>query len=189
MVDFTQCINNCCTSDFDISTTSLCFLLFIKDFLAPICTVIAICIAVWAAKLVKKYTSQQVHTKYLLDIDLKLIDNPELWTIYDDAHLKNIYNKENPCHKSKLEAFVYYHFNLFNMIYEHYNFPKSYKKLDDVQKSWYNYIKDFFEKSSFAREIFNRDIARNEDMFGKAFTEMVKTIISDIGKNNINPVA
>lgn len=104
-----------------------------------------------------KLSSRNNYMKELNEIDKLCIANPELWAIYDDHIMANA--KSNQCSAmAKREAFIYYHFNLFEMVINDYTnvLPKT-KINQDYWMSWKQYIQHFFDRSSEARTIFNKD--------------------------------
>src|SRR5262245_1652792 len=59
--------------------------------------------------------------KLLLEANRELIDNPELWAIYDNHPLAARFNRDDPMQCGRLEAFAYMYVNLLEMVYTFYN--------------------------------------------------------------------
>jgi len=104
--------------------------------------------------------SRGEHFRLLLELDRNLIDNPELWGIYDSHPLSQI-KASDPLVQSKRNAFIYLHFNLFEMVHDFYHHVISRMDKIDIMywHEWYRYIYQFFRESSKARIIFKSSIA------------------------------
>lgn len=145
-------------------------------------------------------SSRMDHTKLLFELDRSFIDYPMLWTIYDSNPLSRIREKqyEDPLEKTRREAMIYAHFNLFDIVFINYQKIAEKKgsfagalarikmtlfyeyKVDAMLwETWKNYIKQLFEESSEARNIFNEK--RTQELYPPEFVAFIN---SDIIKKN-----
>jgi hypothetical protein len=105
-------------------------------------------------------SARQDHIGMLLDIDKQLIEKPELWLIYDD-YLAPSGVKNDPWDPARREAFIYLHLNMFEAFFDfHRQLAPLWVADEEYEKSWRHYIKDFFDRSSEARKVWDKQRAR-----------------------------
>jgi hypothetical protein len=116
------------------------------------------------------------HNKLLLEIDQMYIEDPDLWSIYDD-HPIGDYIEKNPLRKGKKEALVYYYINFFDIIYDFYH-KQIYKTKNDIKDwdSWEQFIKHFFTSCSLARNLF-KDSA---EWYDKDYAQFILKVLGEI---------
>ena len=83
------------------------------------------------------------------DIDRQLVNRPELWAIYDD-HPMSASRSNEPEAVSRRQAFLYFHFNLFETAYNDYNKVLRRTRTDEQDWVWDAWIRRFFRASSEA---------------------------------------
>ncbi|PKR78217.1 hypothetical protein CEY16_00210 [Halalkalibacillus sediminis] len=116
------------------------------------------------------------HNKLLLEIDRMYIDDPDLWSIYDN-HPISKHIERTPLKKGKREAFIYYYLNFFDIIYDFYH-KQIYKNKNDRNDwdSWDSYIRHFFQGCTMAREMFKD----SSEWYDKDFAKYILKIIREI---------
>lgn len=103
----------------------------------------------------------------LFDIDRQLVNRPELWAIYDD-HPMSASRSSEPEAVSRRQAFLYFHFNLFETVYNDYNRVLRRTRTDDQYwRSWDAWIRHFFRASSEVRSLFADAVS--QDVFSGDF--------------------
>lgn len=121
------------------------------------------------------------HNKLLLEIDHMYIEDPDLWSIYDEHPIAKHIEK-TPLKKGKKEAFIYYYINFFDIIFDFYH-KQIYKNKNDKNdwKAWSDFIYHFFRGCSMAREMF-RDSAT---WYDDDFSSYILRVIHDIEKEQL----
>ncbi|WP_385943567.1 hypothetical protein [Thalassorhabdus alkalitolerans] len=116
------------------------------------------------------------HNKLMLEIDKMYIEDPDLWSIYDD-HPISQHIEKTPLKKGKKEAFIYYYINFFDIIFDFYH-KKIYKNKNDKEdwESWVAFIKHFFKGCSLARGMFKDSAA----WYDKEFAAFVLSVINEV---------
>jgi hypothetical protein len=122
-----------------------------------------------------RYTSRNQYTTALFDIDRQLVNRPELWAIYDD-HPMSASRSNEPEAVSRRQAFLYFHFNLFETVYNDYNkiLPRT-RTDEQYWRSWDAWIRHFFRASSEARSLFAD--AMSQDVFFGDFVVHINEVI------------
>jgi len=105
----------------------------------------------------------------ITEIDRIIINNPELMDIYDESKIKK--RKYDTIYISKIEAFIFLHFNYFENAYFHFLRKRSFlfKRQKDA---WQNFIIEVF-KNSFCGELFNE----NQKLYDKKFVIYIKKLL------------
>lgn len=134
----------------------------------------------------KKILRETVRNNYsaaLYDIDSKYLEYPELWTIYDNNKL-GISRKNTPEEKGKRQALLYLHFNLFESVFTTYNnvLGKLSKADKEFWKTWKNFIKEFVEGCSEARELLEDQ--NFQQVYRKEYKDFLRKIIEDAKPQN-----
>ncbi|WP_416149088.1 hypothetical protein ACM26V_23025 [Salipaludibacillus sp. HK11] len=116
------------------------------------------------------------HNKLMLEIDKMYIDDPDLWSIYDDHPISD-YIEKTPLKRGKKEALIYYYINFFDIIFDFYH-KKIYKNKNDKEdwESWAEFIYHFFNRCSLAREMFRKSAT----WYDKAFSVFLLKVIDEI---------
>src|SRR6218665_28660 len=129
----------------------------------------------------RKILRETIRTNYttaLFEIDKKLIECPELWAIYDQ-NVSGIQKVDTPSEKGKSIALLYLHFNLFESVYTTYNnvLRKLNKADREFWETWRNYIQEFIEGSSEARELFYNPSFQL--VYRESYKNFIKSIIEE----------
>jgi hypothetical protein len=149
--------------------------------ISSISLMVSLSVAIYAWKfneLSMRRASREWHAKTLLDIDGVLIDSPELWSIYDDHELAK--NKDtSPVAVAKREAYIYQHFNFFEVVRDYYmNIIKRDRLDEEYWHSWDCYIRQFFRSSSEARTVFKAPWT--QEIYSESFVEYVNRLINEM---------
>src|SRR5579862_4328948 len=98
-----------------------------------------------------RYTARNQYMSVLFDIDKQLIANPKLWRIYDKYPKQEDKSPgtDESDEAGRRRAFIFYHINLFEIIFNDYhNVPLHLNKADrQFSASWNTYMKHFFTHS------------------------------------------
>lgn len=117
------------------------------------------------------------HNKLLLEIDKILIDDPTLWSIYDEHPVSNEADITNTIFQAKKEAFIYYYLNLFDVIFEFYHRQIVQNKNDKKQwKAWIQFIKHFLKGCSQARATIQKSYHLYDDDQGSFYKELIQKV-------------
>lgn len=118
---------------------------------------------------------REAHVRFVIEIDKALIDALQLWAVFDDHPLAK--SKDNsPEAVGKREAFIYLHYNMFEIVRDYYtNIIRRKKEDNDYWISWENYMQQFFIKSQLARTLFKEQ--RTQNIYNKNFAQYVCRII------------
>lgn len=111
-----------------------------------------------------KRNAEHDHTNAILEIDKMLVQYPELWAVYDEHEMsKNDSINKDSIKRGRLEAFVYAHLNIFELVFEFYHSDVAKMSYRDMKywEAWEKYIKGFITDSSIARQIINSPEAKN----------------------------
>lgn len=126
----------------------------------------------------------------LIDIDKKLIDYPELWTVYDAYKVPsaNISTPEDcKALDQRLRAHIFMVFNLFEVVFAYYRNPDpislfGFRRLasvdSDSKGSWNRYATEFFRNSSFARDLWSKPAT--QEIYAKEFRKEINDIVDAI---------
>ena len=108
----------------------------------------------------------------LLDIDKQLIEKPELWLIYDDYPAPSG-TQQDPWDRARREAFIYFHLNMYEAFFDfHRQLAPTWEADKEYEKSWKHYVKDFFDRSSEARKVW--DIERTRKLYSTGFVSFIQ---------------
>lgn len=122
-----------------------------------------------------RYTSRNQYVTARFDIDRQLVNRPELWAIYDD-HPMSASRSNEPEAVSRRQAFLYFHFNLFETVYIDYNKVLRRTRTDEQYwRSWEAWIRHFFRASSEARSLFADAVS--QDVFSGDFVVHINEVI------------
>jgi len=122
--------------------------------------------------------SRESHTKMLVDIGKILVDSPELWAIHD-THPLAINRDVSPMSAAKREAFIYQHFNIFEIVRDYYiNIILRDHVDEEYWQSWHRYIRHFVSSSEDARRLFTEQYA--QEVYSKGFVEYMNQTIKEL---------
>ena len=139
----------------------------LKDLLAVAISAIALAVSLWSARRgwrfnlasLRKITRNNQMTA-LFDINRQLIANPQLWAVYGTA----IPSPQSPTgldqEALRRLAFIWYHLNLYEMVYAEYPLHRLAPLDYDDRKfweSWDAYIRSFLASSAEARAVVEND--------------------------------
>lgn len=131
-------------------------------------------------KITIRNTAKLEHNKLLLEIDKILIDDPELWGIYDNHPLSKKEDQSDLKLQAKQEAFIYYYLNLFDVIYEFYSRQIVKNKNDKkLWKAWVQFIEHFLSGCSQARETVKKSYHLYDDDQSEFFRGIIEKIESE----------
>jgi hypothetical protein len=117
-------------------------------------------------------SARQDHIRMLLDIDKQLIEKPELWLIYDD-YPAPAGRQQDPWDPARREAFIYFHLNMFEAVFDFHRWLAPTWEVDkEYEKSWKHYVKDFFDRSSEARRVW--EIQRTRTLYSTGFVSFIQ---------------
>ncbi|MFH0815814.1 MAG: hypothetical protein V1934_03240 [Methanobacteriota archaeon] len=121
---------------------------------------------------------RQEHYRMLLEVDKHLMQNPELWKTYDKYKDDEV-NLDEKGSQRRRRAFIYLHLNLFEMIFDYYEYLSNKNKLDiNYWNAWNRYIYQFFRESSEARAIFKEKVT--QEIFSDSYNKYILIMIAQI---------
>jgi hypothetical protein len=125
-----------------------------------------------------RYVARNQSMNALFDIDRQLINRPELWAIYDDHPMAQ--GRDNGAEaKARRQAFIFFHFNLFESAFNDYNKVLRPTKVDrQYWRSWDAWIHAFFRSSSEARTLLAE--ASSQQIFFGDFVEYMNEVVRDV---------
>ena len=127
---------------------------------------------------VMRYSIRNQYTNALFDIDRRLLDNPKLWAIYDNHPLAQ-QRSSDPEEVARREAFIYYHLNLFECVFQDYTgIPNPKEAEKQYWAAVMEWITVFLVNSSEAREILRSGETRR--IYSKQFTKRLDEILGNI---------
>jgi len=136
-------------------------------------------------KITIRNTAILEHNKLLLEIDKILMDDPNLWSIYDDHPLSKEQNINTPAFLAKKEAFIYYYLNLFDVIYEFYHRQIVKNRNDKKQwKAWIQFMEHFLTGCSQARDTIKKSYHLYDDDQGSFYRNLIEKIESGSGNES-----
>jgi len=105
--------------------------------------------------LLLRRTARHDHTNLMIQIDKALIDEPQLWAIYDDYAAVADATSSDALDWLRREAFIYLHFNFYDIVFDFYQALGPRKDKTDIayEKAWRRYAKDLLRGSARAREM------------------------------------
>jgi hypothetical protein len=124
-----------------------------------------------------RYVAWNQYMNALFDLDRQLITRPELWAIFDNHELATK-RAEDAESRGRREAFIYYHLNLFETVFNNYNNMLSRTRIDEQYwQSWDAWIRYFLVESREARELFTKPLPQR--IFFRGFVDYANGIIAD----------
>jgi hypothetical protein len=139
----------------------------------------------WYTEISVGYAARNNYSNALLEIDKQLIARPELWAIYD-THYMSATRSEAPAERARREAFILFHFNLFETVFDDYKLRLKFRSMDrQYWSSWRDYVTDFFRASSEARLLFRR--IETKRLFLPAFQEFICQVITEVEVKPVPP--
>ncbi len=131
----------------------------------------------WYNEISVRYTARNHYMSVLFDIDKQLISNPSLWSIYDN-HSTGITKLTEATEVGKRRAFIYFHINLFEIVFNDYNKVLHLNQTDrQFWESWKTYIKQFFTRSSEARQVFKESYTQG--LYIQDYVSFINKIIEE----------
>lgn len=129
-----------------------------------------------------RQTIKNSYMAALFDIDKQLTNNPILWTIYDEFP-SGLTKDGDPMDKARRRAFIYHHFNLFEVTHTNYTQILFKNKIDcEFWDSMTNFIIQFFRTSAEARAIFKEDLT--QELYLSDFLIFINKTIKDVEKTH-----
>ena len=126
-----------------------------------------------------RYASRNHYMTVLFELDKQLINNPKLWAVYDTHPLSSSKLNETPEEKAKREAFIWFHFNLFESVFNDYNNVIKLTKVDSqFWESWKSNIELFLGNSLEARKLFKDSFSQR--IFIKDYVTFMNEIIKKV---------
>lgn len=109
-----------------------------------------------------------------------LMEDPELWGIYDNHPLAKVENLDDTFLKARREAFIYYYLNLFDVIYEFYHRQIVQNKNDKKQwQAWIQFMEHFLKGCSQARKTIEKSYHLYDVDQGEFYKEIIAKIESE----------
>ncbi len=126
-------------------------------------------------------TSRQEHNKLMLEINKLLIENPELWAVYDNHPVnKSIKDTSDHLVHAKRTAFIYHYINFFDILFDFYNRQIFQNKNDKADwKAWDSFITHYFKGSTEAREVYKNSFGLFDDDFSRYIMAKINEIEKD----------
>lgn len=144
----------------------------------------AILVAIWGWRYTVttiRYGARNQYMNAVFDIDRQMVNHPELWAIYDGHALANA-RKTCPEASGRRQAFLYFHFNLFETVFNDYHRVLQWLPRDEQHwRSWDNWIRRFFRGSSDARSEFLE--AAEAGIFIEDFLNYARSIVDEIERS------
>lgn len=117
--------------------------------------------------------SRNNYMNALFDLNRQAIVNPRLWAAYDPTFAAAL--AADPLEKARLQAFIWYHLNLFEIVHADYVTHRL-TPLDAIDKqhweSFDNFITSFLQGSPEAQGIVNSP--RSASLLNKSFVEYLR---------------
>ncbi len=116
------------------------------------------------------------HNKLMLEIDQMYIDDPDLWSIYDD-HPIGKHVETTPLKRGKKEALVYYYLNYFDIIFDFYH-KQIVMNVNDRKdwESWRAFMMHFFASCSLARNLFKESTEWYDEKYAKFLSDVIQEV-------------
>jgi hypothetical protein len=149
---------------------------------------ISLCVAMFSVRLALQYREETVRlsasnifSSHLININKNLVDQPELWILYDD-HPLNKTTQLTPLISARIDGWLHMVFNLFSATYGFYVQGIGEKRMRDYDREYWDAYKNFgivlFKNSSRARELFKHPI--NQGLYPKSFVEFMNGLIPKV---------
>jgi hypothetical protein len=147
----------------------------------------ALGISFWGWKNSRTSIRQTIKNSYmsaLFEIDKQLMNNPDLWTIYD-SYPVGLQKSNDGKPLGQRRAFISYHFNLFEVTHTNYTRILYKNKADkEFWDSMQKYIQQFFKCSTEARNIFKETSI--QELYLPDFLTLINKMITDIETHEIS---
>jgi hypothetical protein len=146
---------------------------------------VSVIVAIKSSRLAEvqlRYISRNHYMNALFDIDRQMLNNPSLWAIFDSHPLAR--NKSMDAEEqAKRQAFLLFHLNLFDNIYEDYQRRLKLRKRDrEYWESWNHWIKYVMRSSSEARDLFFS--CKKDGIYPEHFLMYMSTIIEGLNASD-----
>lgn len=126
---------------------------------------------------IRKATRQE-HASMLREIDQIVLNNPELYEIYDSHELAK-HKSTSPKDIVKREAFILLMLNTYEVIFDYYtNIIVKNKDDKSYWSAWQISISEFFSESSEARELFMKYKGQYSSNFSNFAAKTIQNIKS-----------
>lgn len=119
----------------------------------------------------------------LIEIDKQLIELPQLSAIFDTAPFEG-----EPLEKRRLEAFVYMHLDLFQMVHSFIE-NSAQKGLDidhEFRDAWLAYMRSFIHECPLAREILAQGTTK--DVYQRSFIKVMGEFVESSSNRPLHPI-
>lgn len=151
---------------------------------------ISLCVAMFSVRLAMQYRQETVRlsaanifSSHLININKYLVDEPELWMVYDD-HPLNKTMQLTPLIRARIDAYLHMVFNLFSTTYGFYVQGISEQRMRDDDREYWNAYKNFgmvlMKNSSRARELFQD--STTQGLYPKSFVDFMNGLIRKIAE-------
>jgi hypothetical protein len=140
----------------------------LKDFIAVVISAIALVVSLWSARRGWRFNlaslrkaTRNYYMTALFDINRQLIANPQLWAVYGTivAPTQSTAAGQEQEAGRRL-AFIWYHLNLYEMVYAEFQLNRLTTLDYDDRKfweSWDRYVRSFLSNSAEARAVVAND--------------------------------
>jgi len=129
----------------------------------------------------ERLSASNIFSSHLININKYLIDQPELWMVYDDHPLNKI-TQLTPLISARIDAYLHMVFNLISTTYGFYVQGIGEQRMRDDDREYWEAYKNFgmvlMKSSSRARELFNQPTTQR--LYPKSFVEFMNGLIRKI---------
>jgi hypothetical protein len=150
---------------------------------ALLALLVSAAVAFWGLRYTEttiRYGARNQYMNAVFDIDRQMVNHPGLWAIYD-GHDVAKGRDTSPIESGRRQAFMYFHFNLFETVFNDYHRVLRWLPRDEQHwQSWHNWIRGFFRASSDARAEFLR--AADAGIFIQDFIQYARPIVDELEK-------
>lgn len=150
-----------CQQNTVITETGFNWYSLIKDFLPPFVAAIAMYVSLKALS----NTKREKRVAFMTDVDKQLIDNPRLWTMFDNHFLINDKTKNDQELRAKIDGLCYL---ILNNLEVAYNTSSRYSS---AREAWKNYYVDLCETSTKFKAIAQYSISKR--LYSKKFLKFL----------------
>ena len=156
--------------------------------LSVLISAISLCVAMFSVRLALQYREETVRlsasnifSSHLININKHLVDQPELWMVYDD-HPLNKTMQRTPLMSARIDAYLHMTFNLFSTTYGFYVQGIGERRMRDDDREYWEAYKNFgsvlMKSSSRARELFKDPTTQG--LYPKSFVEFMNGMIRKV---------
>lgn len=145
--------------------------------LAPSVAVVAAAFTITNNRKVIRNTSRQEHVRLFIEVDKQMLNDPELWAIYDGHEICKTFT-DNVIKKAKRKTFIFLILNCHDCIFDFYNNTIWKSKTDKLYwEHWDRLLKQFFFSSTEVREV--ATYAIKTKIYHEKFVQYMQSILDE----------